>query len=206
MIFGPIFDAVAASQRTMYAHIADSPDSWRPLDPTSLHYSYLKGMPAWYMHRHPERPSKQTILDARDRMLANHPQLKFVGCHLGSTEDDVDEIAKRLDRYPNFAVDTAARVADLMNQDREKVRAFLLKYSDRVLYGTDLSLSASDETAKAIRQMEETYARDWKYFATEETIKYRKLTAKGLGLPKPVLRKIFYENAVKWVPGLVPAR
>jgi hypothetical protein len=54
--------------------------------------------------------------------------------------------------------------------------------------------------------MEETYARDWKYFATEETVTYRKLTAKGLGLPKPVLRKIYYEKAVKWAPGLVPTR
>ena len=71
-------------------------------------------------------------------MLAAHPKLRVIGCHLGSMEHDVDEIAKRLDRYPNFAVDTAARVVNLMAQPREKVRAFLIKYQDRVLWGTDL--------------------------------------------------------------------
>src|SRR5216110_196673 len=92
------------------------------------------------MYLHPERPSKERILTARDRMLAKHPTLRVVGCHLGSMETDVDEIAKRFDRYPNFAVDTAARVSYLMLQPREKVRAFLLKYQNRVLYGTDLDV------------------------------------------------------------------
>jgi hypothetical protein len=28
----------------------------------------------------------------------------------------------------------------------------------------------------------------------------------GLALPEPVLRKLYHENAVKWVPGIVPGK
>jgi predicted TIM-barrel fold metal-dependent hydrolase len=62
------------------------------------------------MYLHPERPSKESILAARDHMVQHHPKLRVVGAHLGSMEDDVNEIAKRFDAYPNVAVDTAARV------------------------------------------------------------------------------------------------
>ena len=66
------------------------------------------------MYLHPDHPRKETILAARDHLLAENPKLRVVGAHLGSMETDVDEIAKRFDRYPNFAVDTAARMEYLM--------------------------------------------------------------------------------------------
>lgn len=202
-VFSPIFAAIAADNKTVYAHIAEPDACWLPLDPNKPSYDYYKNNPQWHMYAHPERPAKATILEARDRMLKNNPGVRFVGCHLGSMEDDVDAIAKRLDLYPNFAVDTAARIGNLMYQDQEKVRAFLLKYQDRVLYGTDLALLKRDDPAKVIPQMEETYARDWKYLATDESVTCEKRTVRGLALPKPVLKKLFYSNAVKWVPGVV---
>ena len=63
-----------------------------------------------------DMPRKDTILAARDHLLQRHTNLKVVGAHLGSMEVDVDQIAQRFDRYPNFAVDTAARVEYLMMQ------------------------------------------------------------------------------------------
>ena len=203
-VFDPIFAAVAKNNRTMYAHIAEPSAAWQPLDPGSRHYDYYKNLPEWHMFLHPERPSKEMIMDARDRMLKNHPETRFIGCHLGSLEVDVDQIAKRFDLYPNFAVDTSGRMGYLMQQDREKVRAFLIKYQDRVLYGTDLDLLEGYNVAEKIRAMEKIYARDWKYFATDETVSDGGLTVQGLALPRPVLKKIFYDNAVKWVPGIVP--
>jgi predicted TIM-barrel fold metal-dependent hydrolase len=155
------------------------------------------------MHLHPERPRKETILAARDRILKLHPRLRVVGCHLGSMEDDVDDIARRFELYPNFAVDTAARVPDLMIQPREKVRAFLIQYQDRVLYATDLTLTAADKTDESLARWQETYDRDWTYFATSRTVAYEGRTIRGLDLPEPVLRKLFRANAEKWVPGIV---
>jgi predicted TIM-barrel fold metal-dependent hydrolase len=200
--FAPILDFIASRNKTLFAHIAEPWAAWKPLDPASPHYGYYKANPDWHMYQHPERPSKGTILDARDRMLKAHPKLRVVGCHLGSMETDVDDIARRFDLYPNFAVDTAARVPDLMLQPREKVRAFLIKYPDRVLYATDLLLMPWEDPDETVKRWEEEYARDWKYFATNATVEYEGRKIQGLELPAPVLRRIFRENAIHWVPGL----
>jgi predicted TIM-barrel fold metal-dependent hydrolase len=204
-VFTPIFTALADRGTTVYAHLAEPIAAWQPLDPQSPDYGYYKNNPAWFVHGRAGVPSKDAILAARDRLLEQHPRLRVVGCHLGSMEEDVDDIARRLDRHPNFAVDTAARVVHLMRQPREKVRAFLVKYQDRVLYGTDVGMIPGDDAAAVARKLEDGYARDWAYFATTQTVADEGRTITGLGLPEPVLRKIFRDNAVAWVPGLVPA-
>jgi predicted TIM-barrel fold metal-dependent hydrolase len=204
--FAPILAAIATRGKTLYAHLAEPIGAWKPLDPTDPDSSYYRENPRWHMYGHPERPKKETILAARDRMLGAHPKLRVVGCHLGSMEEDVAEIAKRLDRYPNFAVDTAARVTHLAIQPREKVRAFLLRYQDRILYGTDDGLMPGDDAAARVKHWEADLQRDWKYFATAEQVEYMGRTVTGLELPAPVLRKLYHENAAKWVPGAVPGK
>jgi hypothetical protein len=89
-----------------------------------------------------------------------------------------------------------------MIQPREKVRAFLIKYQDRVLYATDLVVMPEDEPAGAVQRLEDEYARDWKYFATGETLDYHGQKIRGLALPNSVLRKLYHDNAIKWVPGI----
>ncbi|HET7212294.1 MAG TPA: amidohydrolase family protein, partial [Terriglobia bacterium] len=124
--FEPVYQDIAAHHITVVAHIAEPDSCWKAPDPQSPDYSYYKEHPQEYAYAHPEWPSKATILAARDHLLAENPRLRVVGAHLGSMETDVDQIAQRFDRYPNFAVDTAARVQYLMMQPREKVTAFLM--------------------------------------------------------------------------------
>ena len=204
-VFAPIFTALAERGVTVYAHLAEPIAAWQPLDPRSPDYGYYKNNPAWFVHGRAGVPSKEAILAARDRLLEAHPRLRVVGCHLGSMEEDVDDIARRLDRYPNFVVDTAARVVHLMRQPREKVRAFLTRYADRVLYGTDIGMIPGEDAVAVARKLEERYARDWAYFATTETITDEGRTITGLGLPEDVLRKLFRANALRWVPGVATA-
>ena len=199
--FAPIYRFIAGHNRTLYAHLAEPTAAWLPLDPKSPHYGYYKNNPDWHMFLHPDRPKKETILAARDHILEANPKLRMVGCHLGSMEEDVDIIARRLDRYPNLAVDTAARVKDLQAQPRDKVRAFLIRYQDRVLYATDLGLAPGADAGKTLESMRKVYATDWKYFSSGEWIETRTGRAQGLALPPPVLRKIFRENVLRWVPG-----
>jgi predicted TIM-barrel fold metal-dependent hydrolase len=118
-------------------------------------------------------------------------------------EADLNEMAQRFDRYPNFAVDTAARVPYFILQPREKVRAFLIKYQDRILYATDLVVMPQDNTEKALQQWTSTYERDWKFFATDQTVEYKGHNARGLRLPESVLRKLYRDNAIRWIPGIV---
>lgn len=201
-VFREIFRFLESKGKTLYAHIAEPSAAWKPLDPSSPHYSYYRDNPDWHVYRIPHFPTKESILQARDRVLELHPKMRMVGCHLGSMEDDVGEIARRFDLYPNFAVDTAARVPDLMIQPREKVRAFFLKYQDRLLYATDLSLMPWEKPQERLKRWEETYARDWTYFATDDSVEYAGRKIRGLRLPGPVLQKLFRENARRWVPGI----
>jgi predicted TIM-barrel fold metal-dependent hydrolase len=202
-VFNPIFADISTHGRTVLAHIAEPTSSWRPLDPANPDYSYYKDNPDWFMYLHPDHPSKETILAARDRMLANNPRLRVIGCHLGSMEVDVKDIAQRLDCYPNFAVDTAARVIYLMRQPPEEVRAFLTRYQDRVVYGTDLNLMAWSDTSTTLRHWQVEYLRDWKYFATDSWVEYNGKKYRGLKLPDPVLWKLYHENAAHWVTGIL---
>jgi predicted TIM-barrel fold metal-dependent hydrolase len=204
-VFDSIYQDIAAHNHTVVAHLAEPDSCWAPPDPVSPDYSYYKEHPGEYAHLHPEWPAKATILAARDHLLEKNPKIRVIGAHLGSMETNVDEIAKRFDRYPNFAVDTAARVPYLMLQPREKVRAFLIKYQDRVLYGTDLLLLPNDNSTKALKEWEDTYARDWTYFATNQTVEYQGHHVQGLQLPETVLRKFYHDNALRWIPGMANA-
>jgi predicted TIM-barrel fold metal-dependent hydrolase len=204
--FEPIYRAIAKANKTLVAHVAEPSSCWQPPNPESPDYDYYKENPQWYMYLHPDHPRKEVILAARDHLLAENPKLRVVGAHLGSMETDVDEIAKRFERYPNFAVDTAARMEYLMIQPRNKVRNFLIKYHTRVVYGTDLEFLTDEPAVDALKDWKETYARDWKFLATNETWQYHGHQIEGLALPEPVLREIFHENAVRWIPGIASSK
>ncbi|HVN03032.1 MAG TPA: amidohydrolase family protein [Bryobacteraceae bacterium] len=201
--FEPIYKDIAAHGRTVVAHIAEPDSCWQPPNPASPDYEYYQKNRQEYAYAHPEWPSKAAILAARDHLVSENPKLRVIGAHLGSMEADVNEMAQRFDRYPNFAVDTAARVPYFMLQRRDKVRAFLLKYQDRILYATDLDVMPKDATGKALAEWNNTYERDWKFFATDQSVEYKGHRYQGLALPGPVLRKIFHDNAVRWLPGIM---
>jgi predicted TIM-barrel fold metal-dependent hydrolase len=201
--FNPVYEDIAAHHRTVVAHLAEPDSCWEPPNPASPDYEFYEQHPQEYAYAHPEWPSKAAILAARDHVLAEHPKLRVVGAHLGSMEADLNEMAQRFDRYPNFAVDTAARIPYFILQPREKVRAFLIKYQDRILYATDLVVMPQDNTEKALQQWTSTYERDWKFFATDQTVEYKGHNARGLRLPESVLRKLYHDNAIRWIPGIV---
>lgn len=205
-VFTPIYRDIARHNRTVIAHIAEPDSCWLPPNPASPDYEYYRQHPQEYAYLHPEWPSKATILAARDHMLQQNPNLRVVGAHLGSMEVDVDEIAKRFDLYPNFAVDTAARTQYFMLQPRDKVLAFFTKYPDRVLYGTDIEIMPTDNTEADLKKLKAMYSRDWKYYATGEILEYHGKKVQGLALPPSILRKLYHDNAVRWFPGILAAK
>ncbi|MGA6950254.1 MAG: amidohydrolase [Candidatus Sulfotelmatobacter sp.] len=200
--FEPIYKDIAAHGKTLMTHLAEPDVAWGPPDAADPSWSYYQENPQWYVANRPGFPSKQKILDARDHVLAENPKLRMVGVHLGSMERDLDNIARHFDKYPNFAIDMAARMEYLMLMPPDKVSAFLIKYQDRVLYGTDLDLHADADVPEALAEWQSTYARDWKFLATGETLTVQGKQMHGLSLPRPVLQKIFRENAIRWIPGL----
>jgi predicted TIM-barrel fold metal-dependent hydrolase len=163
---------------------------------------YFRNHPQYYMYLHPEMPGYGDLMAARDRFVAAHPKLRFVGAHLASLEYDVDRIAAFLDRFPNATVDMAARMSQVQYQsvrDREKVRNFFIRYQDRVLYGTDLTFAADADPAEFRREAHRVWSSDWRYLATGESQRVDMIDADvpGLALPRAVVDKIYYANAVR---------
>jgi predicted TIM-barrel fold metal-dependent hydrolase len=161
------------------------------------------------MFLHPEYPSYEDQIAARDNMLRKHPNLHFMGAHLGSLEWSVDELAKHFDMFPNMTVDMAARTCHIEKQsqaDWQKVHDFFIKYQDRIIYGTDEGDfdGAEADPLKLQEAVQAIWLRDWKFLTTDETMTSWEVDGnfKGLKLPKEVIEKIFYKNAVKWFPGV----
>jgi hypothetical protein len=201
----PVIDFIISKNLPITGHLGEPRNCWLPLNQmtVSSDSSYFAENPKYHMFLHPEYPSYEDQINARDHLLELHPDLKFIGCHLGSLEWNVDELAKRLDRFPNMAVDMAARICHLQYQsskDRERVRNFCIKYQDRLLYGTDLSSSDNDSHDKVSKWVHETWLDDWRYFTTKDKMTSDKFrgTFEGLQLPKEVVRKIYSENAIRW--------
>jgi predicted TIM-barrel fold metal-dependent hydrolase len=201
-LFEPIYRDIAAHHKSLIAHTAEPDVAWESQGSTGLFARYYVANPQWDMSRKPGAPQKKVILQARDHLLAMNPDLRVVGAHLGSMENHLEDIAARFDLYPNFAVDTAARVPSLTIQPRDKVRAFILKYQDRILYGTDLHFYSGTTDQAAAKAWENRYALDWRYFATDDRFEYEGHGVEGLNLPHAVLKKLYHQNAVRWIPGI----
>jgi len=201
----PVIDFIISKNLPITGHLGEPRNCWLPLSEMTVRSdsSYFAENPQYHMFLLPEYPTYDDQINARDHLLELHPDLKFVGCHLGSLEWNVDELAKRLDKFPNMAVDMAARICHLQYQsarDRKRIRDFCIKYQDRLLYGTDLSYNGSDNGEKIAKWMHDTWFDDWKYFTSKDkmTSDEFKGTFECLQLPKEVVRKIYAENAIRW--------
>ncbi len=196
--FDPILKYMEENKIPLLAHLGEPRNCWLPGDQMTVagDRSYYENHPQYHMYLHPEMPSYEDQINARDRLLDRYPDMIFIGAHLGSLEWNVDELAKRLDKYPNFNVDMAARIGHLRNQsaeDWDRVRNFMIKYQDRLLYATDMSVSDVNPQDFKIKteSMYNHWMNDWLYLATDSTVN----DVKGLMLPKEVIDKIYYRNA-----------
>lgn len=201
----PVFDFIRSKGLPVTGHLGEPRNCWLPLDEmtVSSDSNYFAEHPEYHMFLHPEYPSYEDQITARDNLIKQNPDLTFIGCHLGSLEWNVDSLALRLDRFPNMAVDISARTCHLQYQsaqNRERVRNFIIKYQDRLLYGTDVGYGGTNNPEGFKKQMHETWIDDWKYFATgsEMTSDLFKGSFTGLKLPKEVIDKLYRDNAIRW--------
>ena len=203
--FDPVVQFIIDQNKTVMGHLGEPKNCWLPIDQMTVNNdrNYFKEHPEYHMYLHPEFPSYEDQINARDRFLERHPDMRFVGAHLGSLEYDVDELAKRLDKFPNMAVDMAARISHLQHQtiqNREKIRNFFIQYQDRLTYGSDSGISDTTNLEGKKKELHDTWIGDWKYFVTDETMTAPDVNGsfQGLKLPRQVIDKIYRTNAVKW--------
>lgn len=207
--FDPIFDYLAANDIPVCGHLGEPRNCWLPLEEMTVNNDreYFKENTVYHMYLHPEYPSYEEQIAARDRMLEKHPDLTFMGAHLGSMEWSVDLMAKHFDRFPNMTVDMAERMCHIevqAQEDWQKVRDFFIKYQDRIIYGTDRGdyNGAEADPVELKEHVHEEWKNDWEFLTTDKNITSWKVNGefKGLKLPRKVVEKIYYKNAGKVFP------
>lgn len=198
----PVFSFLEEAGVILIGHQGEPKNCWLPLEKMTVNNDreYFKAHPQYHMYLHPEMPSYEEQMAARDRRLLKNPGIRFVGAHLASLEWSVDELAAFLERFPRASVDMAARFGQLQVQSRDdlqRVRSFIIKYQDRLMYATDITTLPEDVPADVAAAAHKKWLADWLYLATDETITVPEVDGEfpGLRLPRSVLDKIYYSNA-----------
>ena len=169
-------------------HVTDPEAFFHPIDNTNERYEELTDHPDWSFYG-PPFPSKVSILEARDRVIARHPRTTFVALHLANWPENLDYVSGELEKYPNMMVEFGARQAELGRQPR-RARDFFIKYQDRIMFGTDNGM-AEEMYRNHFRWLEtgDEYFDYWGYPGQGRWKIY------GMELPDPVLEKIYHLNA-----------
>jgi len=187
----PIFQTLEDNKIPLLIHVGD-PDTY---------YSNQYRNTAKY-------GTKEDHLSQLERVLERHPGLMFQLPHLASQPEihRLPNLARWLDRFPNIILDTASSrwMARELSKDVGRAREFMLKYSDRVLFGTDLAsykeMEKRDYEARYVAQRalweSNTQGRPLP-FTDPDTTKSGGTIINGLDLPLSVLRKLYWKNAIR---------
>lgn len=189
-------------------HTGDPRAFWQPYDRNNERWNELASHPEWWFGDPRRFPQLDALLEARNRVIARHPQTTFVCVHFASSPEDVLAVDRWLDRYPNMMVDLAARVPELGRRDVDEVRAVFVKHQDRILFGTDFMVydklilgSGGDHERPDESDADAFYRTHWRWLETRDrefahmTPIQGDWTIDAVGLPPAVLRKIYFENA-----------
>jgi predicted TIM-barrel fold metal-dependent hydrolase len=205
--FDPVWAICAKHQKPVMIHTSDSYGRFLPIGPENERYEagLWRSSPEgnYYKTGH---PAPEVIERARENMHTKHPKTRFVNAHVAMLYYDMDKVAAFLDKYPNADVEISAAVQDLGRAPR-LVREFFLKYQDRILFGSDGNPS---------RGVEEFWVPHWRFLETydehfDHPAQLRSPTGAplhgrwriyGIGLPDDVLRKVYYANALRYLPSL----
>jgi predicted TIM-barrel fold metal-dependent hydrolase len=161
-------------------HIADHPSCWQPLGPHQERTPDFQGFNLYGK----DVPLYADLLAARDRMLARHPKLVVIACHLSNQGNDLAALGKVLDYNPNLYLDVAARDYELGRQPKSAAR-FLTRYKSRILFGTDMG-----------RDMK-MYRGWWRLLESGDEFLPGRVWWRyyGLELPGPILESLYRTNA-----------
>ena len=189
----PIWELCAKLNIPVLIHVADPAQFFEPIDYKNERWLELALFPN-RAYPSDKFPSFEELAGERDRMFARHPKTRFINAHFGWHGNDFGRAAKLMDKLPNMYMEVGAVLYEFGRQPRA-AREFFTKYQDRVLFGKD-----------AYEPGEYPYF--WRVFETNDEYfdYYRNYHAHwklyGMGLPDAVLRKLYYQNALKVAPGL----
>jgi uncharacterized protein len=194
--FDQVFEMCAKYKIPVLIHTGEPAMFFQPIDKHNERWLELKTHPG--RARPPEKyPSWETLMAEQHHLFAKHPNTIFINAHLGWLGSNLAELGRLMDKLPNMYTEIGAVLYELGRQPRF-ARQWMIDHQDRVLFGKDTW--AASEYPYYFRVLET---------ADEYFDYYRKYHAfwqmYGLDLPDDVLRKLYYKNALKIIPGVNPA-
>ncbi|QHV97022.1 amidohydrolase family protein [Spirosoma endbachense] len=174
-------------------HTADPKSFWDPMDRYNERWLELKLHAGRKRSPNDPVPWEQLIAEQHN-VFRKHPKTTFIAAHMGWYPNDLNKLDSLMKVFPNMNVEIGAVIAELGRQPRAS-RKFFEKYQDRILFGKDSWVPA--EYATYFRVLET----DDEYFPYHK--KYHAFWRMyGMGLPDEVLKKVYYKNALRIIPGL----
>jgi predicted TIM-barrel fold metal-dependent hydrolase len=202
--FDPMWDACGRLGLPVAIHVADPEAFFTPIDRFNERWDELGNHPDWSFYGR-DFPSNAELLEARNRMFARHPKTQFIVLHVGNAAENLAFVSENLDRFPHTVVELGARIGELGRQPRT-ARRFIEKYQDRVLFGTDAVPPPDGENYPQQVFKDELYEIYYRFLETEdEYFDYAPAAIPpqgrwriyGLGLPEPILKKVYHDNAAR---------
>lgn len=174
-------------------HAADPKSFWEDFDKDNERWLELKTHPR--RKRGDDNPAPwEQIIGEQHNMFKKHPKTTFINAHFGWYANNLGELSELMEEIPNMYVELAAIIAELGRQPLN-ARAFFEKYQDRILFGKDSWKPEEFPTYFRVLESED------EYFPYHK--KYHAFWAMyGMGLSDEILKKVYYKNALKIVPGL----
>jgi predicted TIM-barrel fold metal-dependent hydrolase len=200
--FDPMWEAVGALRMPVAIHISDPEAFFLPIDRFNERWEELHAHPSWSFHGK-DFPSNRDLQEARRTVMRRHPNTQFVCLHVADSED-LPYVSECLDAHPNMHVDIAARIGELGRQPRAS-RKFFDRYQDRILFGTDASAGTATPQQTFGDALYEIYYRfletEDEYFdyAPAPVPPQGRWRIYGVGLPEPILRKVYAANAARLI-------
>ena len=189
----PIWAACGEMGIPVLIHTADPKPFWDEFNADNERWLELKLRPR--RKRSATDPAPwETLIAEQHNMFKKHPNTTFINAHMGWYANDLAKLGQLLEEMPNMYVGIGAIIAELGRQPRT-AKKFFIKYQDRILFGKDSWVP--EEFPTYFRVLES----DDEYFPYHK--KYHAFWAMyGLDLPDDVLKKVYYKNAMKIVPGI----
>jgi predicted TIM-barrel fold metal-dependent hydrolase len=190
----PVWETAARLKIPVFIHVADPAEFFEPMDFKNERWLELSLFPDRRYQDRTRFPSFEELMGERDRLLMKHPNTVFVLAHLGWHGNDLARLGRLFDKHPNLYTEVGAVLYDIGRQPRT-AHDFFVKYQDRILFGKD-------------SYQPDEYPYYWRVFETNDEYfdYYRDYHAfwklYGIGLPDAVLRKVYFANALRIMPGL----
>ena len=174
-------------------HTGDPRPFWDPLDRYNERWLELKLNPR-RKRGNPDEFTWEQLLEQQHHLFRNHPKTQFIAAHMGWYPNNLGKLDSLLTAMPNMNVEIGAVIAELGRQPRTG-RKFFEKYQDRILFGKDSWVPSEYATYFRVLETEDEYfPYHKKYHAFWRMY--------GLGLSDAVLKKVYYKNALRLIPGL----